>query len=99
MGRTAEGMRWSLYCRAALKELVGDGEYFLGVLPDGSGLAANLVPGQRAPMQLGRQILAQVGLAAAEGKQVPCVFMFVPCSSMPWYLLRLHALGGVQSLV
>eukprot|EP00775_Hariotina_reticulata_P001625 gene1625-1965_t len=45
---------------AALQQLVGDGEYFLGVLPDGSGLAANLVPGQRAPMQLGRQILAQL---------------------------------------
>ncbi|WIA22357.1 hypothetical protein OEZ85_004666 [Tetradesmus obliquus] len=45
---------------AALRELVGDAEYFLGLLPDGSGLAAPLVPGQRAPMQLGRQILAQL---------------------------------------
>jgi hypothetical protein len=48
------------FCRAALRELVGDAEYFLGILPDGSGLAAPLVPGQRAPMQLGRQILAQL---------------------------------------
>jgi hypothetical protein len=47
-------------CRAALRELMGDAEYFLGILPDGSGLAAPLVPGQRAPMQLGRQILAQL---------------------------------------
>lgn len=41
-----------------LQQVVGDAEYFLGVLPDGSGLAARLAPGQRAPMQLGRQILA-----------------------------------------
>jgi hypothetical protein len=43
-----------------LAQLVGDSEYFLGLLPDGSGLAAPFVPGQRAPLQLGRQILAQL---------------------------------------
>jgi hypothetical protein len=47
-------------CRAALRELVSEAEYFLGILPDGSGLAAPLKFGQRAPMQLGRQILAQL---------------------------------------
>jgi hypothetical protein len=26
--------------RAALRELVGEAEYFLGILPDGSGIAA-----------------------------------------------------------
>eukprot|EP00878_Enallax_costatus_P027359 GHUV01029440.1.p1 GENE.GHUV01029440.1~~GHUV01029440.1.p1 ORF type:complete len:107 (+),score=24.60 GHUV01029440.1:886-1206(+) len=45
---------------AALQQAVGDNEYFLGVLPDGSGLAAPLIPGQKAPMQLGRQMLAKL---------------------------------------
>lgn len=47
-------------CRSVLRQLVGDFEYFLGILPDGSGLAAPLNPGFKAPIQLGRQVLAQL---------------------------------------
>lgn len=46
--------------RSALQQLVGDNEYFLGFMPDGSGLAAPLNPGVRAPIQLGRQVMAQL---------------------------------------
>jgi hypothetical protein len=46
--------------RSALQELVQGFEYFLGILPDGSGLAAPLNPGFKAPIQLGRQVLAQL---------------------------------------
>lgn len=46
--------------RSALQQVVGDFEYFLGILPDGSGLAAPLNPGFKAPIQLGRQVLAQL---------------------------------------
>lgn len=47
-------------CRSALQQLVQGFEYFLGILPDGSGLAAPLNPGFKAPIQLGRQVLAQL---------------------------------------
>lgn len=47
-------------CRSVLQQVVGDFEYFLGILPDGSGLAAPLNPGFKAPIQLGRQVLAQL---------------------------------------
>lgn len=46
--------------RSVLQQVVGDFEYFLGILPDGSGLAAPLNPGFKAPIQLGRQVLAQL---------------------------------------
>jgi hypothetical protein len=43
-----------------LQQTVGDSEYFLGILPDGSGLAAHFQMGVKVPMQLGRQVLAQL---------------------------------------
>ena len=58
--------------RTALQRLVGDGEYFLGLLPDGSGLVAPLPPGTRAPMQLGRQVLATLAGAAGRADWKTC---------------------------
>jgi hypothetical protein len=43
-----------------LRQIAGHQEYFLGLLPDGSGLAAPLNPEFKAPIQLGRQVLAQL---------------------------------------
>lgn len=49
-----------LHCRSVLREIVGDNEYFLGILPDGTGLASAFQFGVKAPIQMGRQVLAQL---------------------------------------
>ncbi len=49
-----------------MQALVGRGEYFMGILSDGSALVHPLGKGERMPMQLGREILAE--LAGKEDK-------------------------------
>lgn len=44
----------------AVQEIAGDGEYFMGILANGTRLVAPLMPGQRLPMNLGREILADL---------------------------------------
>lgn len=43
-----------------LRAVVGDGEYFLALLPDGSRLVHPIRTGERHPLQLGREALAKV---------------------------------------
>lgn len=59
---------------SVLRQLVGDFEYFLGILPDGSGLAAPLNPGFKAPIQLGRQVLAQLAGAPERADWKACTY-------------------------
>lgn len=46
--------------RAALREAVGTGEYFLVVLPDGSRLVNTISASQRHPIPFGREAAAQL---------------------------------------
>lgn len=43
-----------------LRAVVGDGEYFVALLPDGSRLVHPIRTGERHPLQLGREALAKV---------------------------------------
>lgn len=52
--------------RAALKEAVGEGEYFVALLPDGSRLVHPIAFGERFPLSFGREVLA--GLVGAPEK-------------------------------
>lgn len=54
VGGDAEGTR------AALLDAVGDCEYIMAFLPDGSRLIAPLLGGVRLPMSLGREVLADL---------------------------------------
>jgi diadenosine tetraphosphate (Ap4A) HIT family hydrolase len=49
--------------RNTLRDVVGDGEYFCAILPDGSRLVHPLSYGERHPLSFGREVLA--GLAGA----------------------------------
>lgn len=46
--------------RASLRQAVGDGEYFCALLPDGGRLVRPIGRGERWPMNLGRQVLAEL---------------------------------------
>eukprot|EP01024_Parvocaulis_polyphysoides_P050140 TRINITY_DN4883_c1_g1_i4.p2 TRINITY_DN4883_c1_g1~~TRINITY_DN4883_c1_g1_i4.p2 ORF type:complete len:237 (-),score=58.26 TRINITY_DN4883_c1_g1_i4:197-907(-) len=46
--------------RNGLRDAVGDMEYFFAWLPDGSGLAKPIFQDERVPLQLGRQVFAEV---------------------------------------
>lgn len=46
--------------QAALQDEVGSGEYFLGMLPDGSRIVCTIPKGLRCPITLGREILAEL---------------------------------------
>lgn len=43
-----------------LKEVVGEGEYFVGLLPDGSRLVHSIAYGERHPLSYGREVLAHL---------------------------------------
>lgn len=60
-------------CRSTLQDIVGEGEYFLGILPDGSGLVHPIAREERWPMNLGREILADLAGAPerADWKKCP----------------------------
>jgi hypothetical protein len=64
-------------CRSVLQQIVGDSEYFLGILPDGSGLAAHFQLGVKVPMQLGRQVLAQLA-------GIPERWVWAACRGVLW---------------
>jgi hypothetical protein len=58
-----EGAAAGAPCPRALLEAVGGNprrEYFLALLPDGSGLVRPVAPGERVPMNLGRAALAEL---------------------------------------
>ncbi len=42
--------------REALRQAVGDGEYFLAVLPDGSRLVHPITRGEKHPLNFGREV-------------------------------------------
>lgn len=46
--------------RAALRDVVGDGEYFQAFLPDGSYLVHPIAFGERHPLNYGREVLAEL---------------------------------------
>ena len=46
--------------REAVRAVVGDGEYFVAVLPDGSRLVHPIVFGERHPLVYGREVLAEL---------------------------------------
>eukprot|EP01023_Acetabularia_acetabulum_P027714 TRINITY_DN26243_c0_g1_i4.p2 TRINITY_DN26243_c0_g1~~TRINITY_DN26243_c0_g1_i4.p2 ORF type:complete len:281 (-),score=50.48 TRINITY_DN26243_c0_g1_i4:973-1815(-) len=46
--------------RERLRDAVGDMEYFFAWLPDGTGLAKPIFQDERVPLQLGRQVFAEV---------------------------------------
>ncbi|MEW5297133.1 MAG: hypothetical protein WDW36_000361 [Sanguina aurantia] len=46
--------------RAALRQVLGQSEYFMALLPDGSRLIRPLMRNERWPMNLGREVLAQL---------------------------------------
>ena len=43
-----------------MRDIVGDGEYFQAILPDGTHLVAPVPAGVRLPMGLGRDVLAEL---------------------------------------
>jgi hypothetical protein len=58
-----EGAAAGAPCPRLLLEAVGGNprrEYFLALLPDGSGLVRPVAPGERVPMNLGRAALAEL---------------------------------------
>lgn len=48
--------------REALRVAVGDGEYFLAILPDGSRLVHAITRGERHPLSFGREVRCLMGL-------------------------------------
>lgn len=42
--------------REALRQAVGDGEYFVAVLPDGSRLVHAITRGDKHPLNFGREV-------------------------------------------
>ncbi|CAL8469438.1 g8979 [Coccomyxa elongata] len=52
--------------REALRQAVGDGEYFVAVLPDGSRLVHAITRGEKHPLNFGREVAAV--LAGAPGR-------------------------------
>ena len=46
--------------RQQLQEAVGDSEYFLAVLPDGTRLVHPISRDERHPLDFGRQVVAQL---------------------------------------
>lgn len=44
----------------AIREIVGDGEYFCAILPDGSRLVHPIQYGERHPLSFGREVLADL---------------------------------------
>ncbi len=42
--------------RQALREVVADGEFFLIILPDGTRLVHPIMPGERHPLNFGREV-------------------------------------------
>ena len=46
--------------RSQLQEVVGDSEYFLATLPDGSRLVHPITREERHPLDFGRQVVAQL---------------------------------------
>ncbi|KAL0037433.1 hypothetical protein WJX79_008053 [Trebouxia sp. C0005] len=46
--------------RSQLQEVVGDSEYFLAILPDGSRLVHPITREERHPLDFGRQVVAQL---------------------------------------
>lgn len=46
--------------RSRLRELVGDGEYFAALLPDGGWLVRPILRGERHNLNFGREVLAQL---------------------------------------
>lgn len=74
-------------CRSVLQQVVGHSEYFLGILPDGSGLAAPLNPAFKAPIQLGRQVLAQLAGAPERCVGVVCRACGEGLLSMAWVVV------------
>ena len=46
--------------RSQLQEAVGQSEYFLAILPDGSRLVHTITREERHPLDFGRQVVAQL---------------------------------------
>lgn len=46
--------------RKALRDVVGEGEYFQAILPDGSRLVHPIAYGERHPLNFGREVLAKL---------------------------------------
>lgn len=57
----------------AVRDIVGDGEYFMGVLGDGTRLVAPVLPGTRPPMFIGRDVLAELAGCPARSDWKQCV--------------------------
>jgi hypothetical protein len=71
-----EGAAAGAPCPRALLEAVGGNprrEYFLALLPDGSGLVRPVAPGERVPMNLGRAALAELLGAPERAEWQACV--------------------------
>lgn len=58
--------------RAALQDVVGDGEYFRALLPDGSSLVHPIAHGERHPLSFGRDALASLAGAPERADWKAC---------------------------
>jgi hypothetical protein len=72
---------------------VGEGEYFLALLPDGSRLVHPIAFGERFPLNYGREVLAE--LAGVPHRRGCCQFF---CAAVPFFL-GARRLSNVPSFV